>query len=36
LQAKQQNIDITNLSSGLYQVIVSDGINQYGKKLVKN
>jgi len=36
LQAKQQNIDITNLSSGLYQVIVSDGIQQYGKKLVKN
>jgi hypothetical protein len=36
LQAKQQNIDITNLSSGLYQVIVSDGVHQYGKKLVKN
>jgi hypothetical protein len=36
MQAKQQNIDITNLSSGLYQVIVSDGVQQYGKKLVKN
>ena len=36
LQAKQENIDITNLSSGLYQVIVSDGVNQFGKKLVKN
>jgi para-nitrobenzyl esterase len=36
LQAKQENIDITNLSSGLYQVIVSDGVSQFGKKLVKN
>jgi hypothetical protein len=36
LQAKQENIDITNLSSGLYQVIVTDGVNQFGKKLVKN
>ncbi len=36
LQAKQENIDITNLSSGLYQVVVSDGVQQFGKKLVKN
>jgi para-nitrobenzyl esterase len=36
MQAKQQNIDISNLSSGLYQVMVYDGVNKFSKKLVKN
>lgn len=35
LQAKLENIDISNLSNGLYHVIVSNGVNQFGKELVK-
>lgn len=36
LQAKQENIDLSLLSSGIYQVIVNDGHSQFSKKLIKN
>lgn len=36
LQAKQEMIDISNLSSGIYQVIINDGHSLTSKKLVKN
>lgn len=36
VQTKQENIDISFLSNGLYQVMVYDGVNKFSKKLVKN
>jgi acetyl esterase/lipase len=36
VQAKQENVDISNLPAGLYQITVSDGEKQYDKKFVKN
>ena len=36
IQAKQQTFDIENLASGIYSVIVNDGVNQSNRKFIKN
>lgn len=35
VKAQQEHIDISHLSDGLYQIMITDGVQHYGKKLQK-